>query len=184
MNKLQAMLPVCRQRRTALDIGAHVGLWSRVLAYYFQQVIAFEPVPEHVACFHDNLADLKNVELHQIALGAVAGPVKIEITPENSGNAHIGKGANGITVPLERLDDLGLPPSIDFIKIDVEGFEEAVIRGGEQLIRKQQPVMVVEQKLGNAEKQGFKTGGAIILLESWGARIKWKRSGDFCMSWR
>ena len=39
----------------ALDIGAHVGIWSRRLAEKFKTVVAFEPVPSHIECWKKNM---------------------------------------------------------------------------------------------------------------------------------
>ena len=53
---------------TALDIGAHVGIWTRRLAVDFQEVIAFEPLPKHIECHKKNCEEYSNVVLHKIAL--------------------------------------------------------------------------------------------------------------------
>ena len=39
----------------ALDVGAHVGIWSTRLAERFKKVIAFEPVPKHIECWKQNM---------------------------------------------------------------------------------------------------------------------------------
>lgn len=169
----------------ALDIGAHVGLWARVLASSFEQVHAWEPV------FHDilklNVANLTNVTVYPVALGNLNGIVGFHKATENSGNSRIAPTINA-AVAIHRLDDLWNPDTdgisvADFIKIDVEGYEHAVIQGAELFIKASKPVMVVEQKTGNSERYGLKTGAAIELLESWGARVAWEMSGDFCMVW-
>src|SRR5688572_22008568 len=54
--KIEAALDVISQRGPggrghAVDVGAHVGLWSRILATHFDAVTAFEPIPEFCDCF-------------------------------------------------------------------------------------------------------------------------------------
>lgn len=182
-NKISAAMPLVKQKGVALDIGAHVGLWSMILAPQFNRVVAFEPVPEHAECFKMNLEGRRHVTLHEYALGMVDGDVRMRSVADNSGNARVDDKGDFL-VRCHELDDVPLGHGkIDFIKIDVEGFEEAVITGGQGTILANKPVMVVEQKPGHAEALGYKTGGAIKLLESWGMRQAWVKSGDYCMVW-
>lgn len=168
---------------TALDIGGHVGLWSRVLAAVFTKVIAYEPVPELQECFRLNTADCPNVHLRPYALGPETGMCDYVHTFSNSGNSFVMKGEG--SAHMHRLDAvIGSGEKIKLIKIDVEGFEFHVIKGAEQTIRHHKPVMVVEQKPGNAERYGLGRFDATDLLESWGARKLWVKSGDYCYGWR
>lgn len=180
--KLERALTITPGRRLVLDIGAHVGLWSRVLAGHFDCVVAFEPVPEHIACFRHNLADSPNVELHTIALGETAGMARIDPVADNSGNAHV-TNAGVIEVEVARLDAFAFT-GVDLIKIDVEGFEDFVVRGGEETIRREKPVLVVEQKPGHAERYGLTRTAAVETLQSWGATVAWEMAGDYGMVWR
>lgn len=188
LNKLEAALPYAKQKRLAIDVGAHVGLWTRVLAMHFKQVIAYEPVPEHASCLEMNTADLPHVvRVIDCALGANGCIASMETTVGNSGNAHIGTNVHpDRVVPVRALDEVLNPDLhvlVDFIKIDVEGYEYEVVLGAREVIKRAKPVMVVEQKPGNAERYGIKTGGVLALLKSWGASIVWTKSGDYCLTW-
>jgi hypothetical protein len=58
-DKLQSCLDLCQSRRVAVDVGAHVGLWSMILCDHFATVVAFEPVfAKH---FRRNLEEKPNV---------------------------------------------------------------------------------------------------------------------------
>ncbi len=184
-SKIEAALAVCKSRHVALDIGAHVGLWTMVLAEHFKRVIAFEPVPAHIECFNKNIANLPaggadSIKLFECALGRMNDNVYIETVAGNSGNSRV--SSRGYVTSMFMLDSMmhGVE-DIDFIKIDVEGFEMQVVQGGEQTIRRHRPVMVVEQKPGHAEKMGHKTGAVIDLLRQWGYKEAWVRAGDHCM---
>ena len=191
LSKIQAVLPFARDRRVALDIGAHVGLWTMQLAKSFETVHAFEPLPVHVECFKANTAELKNVILHELCLGSHNGVAAIQPIEDNSGNSHMAATgetiASALMANLNRLDDYAeerMPGvEVGFIKIDVEGYEIHVVKGAEKLIQRCRPVMVVEQKPGYAERYGCSTGLVLNLLKSWGARIVWQRAGDFCLTW-
>ena len=205
--KLEFAVEQCKQRRIALDIGGHVGLWSMWLVRMFEHVHAFEPVPLHRKLFELNV-DMERATLHPIALGEKEGTVDIEVPLETTGNAHVAIGrrhsgtrhvqnpdaqmvASG--VPMHTLDSYlcevhydcggsGMPECIDFIKIDVEGFERAVIAGGEDIIRRNRPVIVVEQK-GNEDNYGEQRDAAATLLQSWGARAVKVMAGDWVFVW-
>lgn len=189
--KIKAGIDAVRVRRTAIDIGAHVGLWSMVLQKYFTQVIAFEPVPAHIECFERNLEKVlvsKNlpgkghVQLLPCALGSETKLIKINAVPDNSGNARVDpKGS--VIVDQKRLDDFVLP-DVSFIKIDVEGYELDVVRGAERTIRTYRPVMVIEQKPGHAQRYGYKEIEAVELVMKWGATLKWRKAGDYCLAFQ
>jgi FkbM family methyltransferase len=189
LHKLNAALRYVKYKGVAVDVGAHVGLWARVLAKHFLLVHAFEPLPEHVECLEANCSDLKNVVVHNgFLLGNRDEAVAFLRTNDNSGNCHVFPGARPVlgsgatdVFPMRRLDDFDI--KTNFLKIDVEGYEYEVVLGAEKVIRSSKPVMVVEQKPGNAERYGVRTGEVLDLLKGWGARIVWQRAGDFCLIW-
>lgn len=184
--KIKRALDLCQKykpgMRVALDIGAHVGLWSRVLASHFDKVIAFEAHPDLAEIWRMNMADDMTAVLHNYALSDGYDKLKIQYTADNSGNAHIADG--GLEVQSFPLDEVFKDcEPIDFIKIDVEGFEKFVIMGGGMLINRAKPVMVVEQKPGNGSRYGLSDTAAIDLLVSWGARVDSVKAGDYFMVW-
>ncbi len=156
--KIKAALEHVKDCRNAVDIGAHVGFWSMHLVKHFQHVDAFEPIPLHAKLFKMNVQG--NYTLHQVALGEKRGTVEIQVPEEMTGCSHIASvgmhpGLVQVAhpdrekvwrnIPIHCLDEFVLT-DVDFIKIDVEGFERAVVQGAEQTIRTCKPVMVVEQK--------------------------------------
>lgn len=165
------------QLRTAVDVGGHVGLWSYNLAPAFLQVHAFEPVREHRLCFVKNV-EAPNVTLHEFALGANEGSVSIHTAPTSSGDSWV-KGAGDI--PMRTLDSFALL-DVDLIKIDCEGYEENVLRGGVETIKRDRPVVMVEQKRDMAASRfGLEPLGAVRLLVEWGYRVEQELSGDYLM---
>lgn len=189
-----AQLPKDR-RRTALDIGGHVGLWSMWLVRHFKRVEAFEPVPLHADLFEMNVT-APRCTLHRMALGAQAGQVDMQVPDETTGNAHVAiKGRHPGTrlvehpdlqrtcpaIEMRTLDSFGFA-EVDFIKIDVEGFEKAVVLGAEHTIKTCRPVMVVEQK-GNDSAYGDAPDAAVKLLQKWGMKPLQVISGDWILGW-
>jgi len=152
----------------ALDIGAHVGIWSRRLAEKFKTVVAFEPVPSHIECWKKNMenfikenSDWGNyTTLHKIALGHENGTSTMRVpNTTNTGMAslvHEPKQKTGdrwvqpewenfpkIQVKTKTLDSYNFN-QLDFIKMDVEWFELKVLQGAENTIRKHKPIMYIE----------------------------------------
>ncbi len=163
----------------AIDVGAHVGLWSYFLARDFKHVYAFEPVQNHIECFEKNLESAQNVTLYKTALGKEHGSVNIDTNPQSSGDAFIrGNGA----IPLAPLDSFGLN-NIGLIKIDCEGYESNVIAGAVNTIKKNKPVVIVEQKRDMSEKYGLPKLSAVKMLQDMGAVLKNEISGDYILAW-
>ena len=94
LHKLEMALAHVRKFRRAVDCGAHVGTWSRILASRFESVDALEPMPEHRECFRLNVTD-DNVVLHHNALGSSDGYVQMVRYPGNSGHSHIAADFRG-----------------------------------------------------------------------------------------
>jgi FkbM family methyltransferase len=185
--KFAKAFPMIRDFRHAVDVGAHVGLWSRVLARMFARVTAFEPMPQCRDCFERNIRseDRARVTLHACALGSTDGELRFKYKLANSGTTHVipGATAGDATVPVRRLDDFDLGV-VDFLKIDVEGYELAVVQGGEQVIRRSRPTIIVEQKPGTPQRYGFDQLGAVRQLQKWGAQLEFEWSGDYCLRWK
>lgn len=175
--KQKAAMELCTQFRTAVDVGGHVGLWSFNLAHAFDRVHAFEPVADHRECFVRNTEGLANIDLHACALGDREGSVRIRTEPTSSGDSRV-DGAGDI--PMHTLDSFHLD-HVDLIKIDCEGFELFVLRGAEELLARQKPVIVVEQKPGHAVKYGLGDREALPFLESMGYRLAREMAGDLIM---
>lgn len=180
IKKLRAAVGLCKQFRTAIDLGAHCGMWSMQLAKQFRHVHAFEPVAAHRACFAKNLAGVNNVTLHACAIGKEKGSISMYTAPTSSGDSWVsGKG----DIPLETLDSYGLF-NVDFLKADLEGAELFAMQGAEKILLKNKPVIIVEQKPGHASQHfGIGDTAAVTYLQSLGAKVRKEMSGDYIMSW-
>lgn len=182
-HKLQAALEHVKQRRTALDIGMHVGLWAMHLVKEFDHVIGFEPVAEHRECLHKNLEGVKNYNVYYAALGNREGPVGLHHLAGSTGSTQVNE--NGTGAWMYRLDDYQFK-DIDFIKIDVEGYEYFVVEGAEQTIKKHRPVIILEQKGTKPEKLDYRTEryAARNRLLTWGMKQYFEIKGDCCLGWQ
>jgi FkbM family methyltransferase len=175
-------LQYVKQHRTALDIGANVGLWARDLVQHFDKVVAFEPVSMFRECLEKNVPDSK-LWVSTFALGDQDSTVRMTITEGNTGHTHVDPDSigNGDTT-IVRLDNLNIP-EVDYIKIDCEGFEYRVLQGAEQTVKTCRPVVVIEQKPHDAYSRDYGQFAAIELLQSWGMIKLDQFKDDWIMGW-
>lgn len=150
------------------DIGANIGLttiYAGLLTGKNGKVFAFEPVPTTYEILIKNirLNRLKNIK-----------PVNIAISDRNERsiiytNLHINRGAasffsgsrtDGIEINSKSLDQIFLDedsPIVNFIKIDIEGAEVALLQGGNTFFSCRKPIICIEfsKDILNCEAQDF-----------------------------
>jgi FkbM family methyltransferase len=145
---------VPRRGRLALDIGACHGHYTRLLARRFDRVHAFEPNP-YLAPDLAEAAEGGNVEVFELALGNVGGrrTLRIYDDPELAtlavrpfeGEPAGVRQVGTVTVRQHRLDRLGYANRpVDFVKIDTEGAELAVLQGAKRTLTACRPIVLVE----------------------------------------
>ncbi len=150
------------------DIGANVGTYTVPLARLVGpsgRVVAFEPNRTTCACLSQNVRQnrLGNVRIVRAAAGDRASHARLIVTPDNLGETHLASpddgSARGERVEVTTLDaevsKLRLP-RVDFIKIDVEGFELTALRGAVQTLRAN-PRLVVQTEIvpTHASRYGY-----------------------------
>jgi len=157
--------PLCRPGDCVLDIGANVGDWTLPMALRVGRqgrVIAFEPVP-YLA---ETVAKTARVNRHDwvevlpLALGSTDGTAEFSVERGNSGGSRLGRMSGDfshITVKTARLDTLvSARPDIeriDFVKIDVEGFEVQVLEGARETLARFRPPLLIESGFESAEQR-------------------------------
>jgi FkbM family methyltransferase len=164
----------------AIDIGAHVGMWSKHLVQKFKRVIAFEPMPQMRACLDRNVIS-DRLQVVPIALGNEHGAVSFHYDEAHSGATHIDREKAGL-LPIGRLDDFKLT-GVGYIKIDTEGFELNVLEGARETLLASKPIIIVEDKLHGVRHYGQKPYASIELLESLGAAVLDRVIDDFIVGW-
>jgi FkbM family methyltransferase len=153
--EVQLFRAVVQPGQTVLDVGANIGAHSVALARLVTatgKMLAFEPQRDLFYALCGNVAqnNLRQVRCYLAAVGEMAGTIAV---PELDGDAEANYGGVGLAdglgslptepVTLMRIDDLQLP-ACHFIKVDVEGMEERVLRGAAQTIGRFHPLLYVE----------------------------------------
>lgn len=136
-----------------VDIGANIGWHTRVAQEYGFDTISFEPDEKNYNILEKNCL---RGNLHHLGLGETSGTYRMSTALGNFGNSFItDDGENEIRV--ERLDDiidLKTAKKVNVVKMDVQGFEVKVMKGGTKFFEALQPgtVLIIEinpNALGN-----------------------------------
>lgn len=157
----------------ALDGGAHIGGWSRVLATRFKHVLAFEPAPDAFELLKANVADLPNVSILPVALMDRAGfvdmvhPGKSQALTNRCAKWNSGGKSKAVTI-----DSLALR-ALDFLKLDLEGAEPLALTGARETLIKLHPFVVIEE-FGHSFRYKYVEGSSQAILERLGYRKVWE----------
>lgn len=133
------------QHCRVLDIGGNIGNHAVFFANFCNaEVITFEPQPAIFKILKKNIElNSSKVIAYNLALGDVEGFVSIgDYDSSNTGATSFHKTSNE-DFKLCKLDSFDFN-DISFIKIDVEGFEASVLRGGIATISKCKPILWIE----------------------------------------
>jgi FkbM family methyltransferase len=143
---------LCEPDLDAIDVGANDGSYVHFMRRFARRVVAFEPMP-HLAAqlrrkFHSNvvvreLALSDRVGTAQLHMPVVEGVVVTGCSTISPQAADTYPGHRAIAVPMERLDSV-YSGDVGFIKIDVEGHEQAVLDGALGTIGRCRPRLLVE----------------------------------------
>jgi len=143
---------LCRRDQDAIDVGANDGCYVHYLRRHARQVIAFEPMPSLARMLRRKFR--RGVVVESMALSDTAGAVSLRMPVVDgvvvTGCSTVSSAASAtypahraIEVPMDRLDSV-YGGEVGFIKIDVEGHEQAVLDGAIETIRRCRPRMLVE----------------------------------------
>lgn len=183
----EVLLGIVGPGSTVIDIGGNIGIYALTFAKAVRgrggKVISFEPHPGTFARLLDHALmnpDLP-VEVHQLGIGPVAEVVRLyEVDPSNSGMNRIAderampKGTPFHEVrigPLRSALGPVLPKRIDLIKIDVEGFEMAVLKGSEDVIKSTRPLLFIELDDANLRDHCSSAREVVAWVEGLGYRV-------------
>ena len=132
------------QDSVVLEGGCHIGTHTVKLAQLAKTVHCFEPLEPSRALLEENLAlnGIENVLVSNAGLSDEVSSTSFAwVTKENIGGAVL--NTEGEDIPLITIDSLNLD-QLDFIKLDVEGYEKKAILGGLETIKKFTPVITLE----------------------------------------
>lgn len=158
---MRQFVEIARSHSVFADVGAHFGVFSTAFAPFAAggRSLAYEPVVASSTMMREHLrlngvAD--RVEVIEAALGASPGEALGRIDP--AGFATFGGSGPGQGNAFEMrthdgvVERTGVEP--DLLKVDVEGFELEVLRGGSRLLRDHRPFLFLELHPDAIEARG------------------------------
>ena len=157
----------CRGDMTLVDIGANIGLYSTLAIHSLSdrgRVIALEPHPGSFAFLQCNVeANLKarpgsapRVDAFQLAAAPESGVQALRLNPENRGDNRLYHGTykgakeNWECIPVEGqpldalLARLGIQ-EVNFVKIDIQGYEQKAIHGFKKTLARSARVILMSE---------------------------------------
>jgi FkbM family methyltransferase len=187
-NELEALLRHMPDRNgTAsavfLDIGAYFGYYALTVARRLGlavTVFAFEPLTVNYDLLTDNIRRnrFSNVTPVRAALSDAPGEAVFTVPPaENRGSGHLrtaGETGDGERVPVTTLDrfmEERAVPRLSAIKLDVEGAELGVLRGGRETLQRFHPVLLMELNPTALGEHGTAAADLLGLLTELGYRV-------------
>lgn len=183
---IQLLGDFLKQGSVFMDIGANIGLMSTIASKIVGEkgrVYAVEANPKTIEVLRHNCAInlCENIEILPIALASEKGSaILYENWNVNRGGASlISQGdEHGLTVSKERLDDLFSPDSpVHLVKIDVEGFELEVLKGGVAWFKTQQPVFIIEVSTNRSNQEGATPESIMSFVADLGNYSFYKQKG-------
>lgn len=157
--EINVIKQLCNPGKISLDIGANRGVFTIFMSQYSSHVYCFEPIPWLCELLKEKFKG-QNVSVRNYALGnenrekilniPIDGVEKIDTRSsfiEDIFNDNIlgikVTEFQKLAVKVRKLDDLKIN-DIGFMKIDVEGFECEVIKGGKETIEREKPNIYIE----------------------------------------
>lgn len=136
----------------ALDVGANLGGHTLMMARHAAEVHAFEPLSRLAGLIEQRAGEAlgKKIHVHRFGLGEREEQKAYYLDEKSHNNgtgSFIAEHASApqiATLPLRRGDDWALGRRIDFIKIDVEGFEAPALCGLRETLTVHQPLTMME----------------------------------------
>jgi FkbM family methyltransferase len=188
-----------------VDIGAHVGYFTVLAGKLVGPggvVWAFEPHPRNFALLLANVQrnGIGNARCFPLAVGAATGPAELFEAPGNSGDhrlyASYDEERHAVPVEAVALDDVHeIRRPVDFVKVDVQGVEEAALRGMRDLLEASpEATVVVEYWPYGIARAGGDPAGALaffcsldrvvrVLLDEGPVEFDEERIRELCAKW-
>ncbi|KXW55840.1 FkbM family methyltransferase [Ferrovum sp. PN-J185] len=141
---------VIKPGMNVVDVGSNIGIYTK----YFSKLVgdlgsvhSFEPDPLNFKRLKENSRKFVNASLNHAAVGESNGTIKLYISDKLNVDHRTfdsGDGRRSIDVPVIALDSYFSPGQrVDFVKIDVQGFEWSVFQGAKRILTENKNIKIL-----------------------------------------
>jgi FkbM family methyltransferase len=174
---------VLRSGDTFVDVGANLGFFTAMAASLVGatgRVVAIEPMDKNLQLIHAAVRRNRflQVEIMPYAVSDLPGQVMMSTGVGTSNGQIVGSVEDASTLPLfaqaKKLDDLlSKLPSLDVLKIDIEGYELRALRGFEVGLARHRPLLLTEfHPKCMRENAGIEPAEYVAFLFAYGSHIE------------
>jgi FkbM family methyltransferase len=142
-----------------VDVGSNYGWHAIKSSPFCKTIYSFEPQKyiHDIQKFSINENNISNIKLYNCGVGnknetTQMSPIDYENPSINMGDLSVGVG--GETIEIKTLDSLQIP-KVDFIKIDVQGYEKYVLEGAVNTITSSKPTIIIEMEDHQLRRFGY-----------------------------
>jgi FkbM family methyltransferase len=169
-NDMSFLLHFLKKDDFFMDIGANVGVYSLLASGHNQcNAISIEPIPQTFQNLKNNIEINKlSSRVNCLNIGLSKQEEELYFTNDGDTVNHVvnKKSKNTTTVKVDMLDNIfptGIASNI-LLKIDVEGFEYNVLKGGENTLKNKNVKAIIIELNGCSERYGLNDGMVDELL--------------------
>jgi len=171
--KIKSLKEVVKPGMRVLDIGANIGFYTILLSELVGDrglVYAFEPDENNFSHLKRNTVSLKNVALNNVAVSDKSGKLKLYLSDDlnvDHNTYDSGENRKSVEVDALALDDyFSHGETIDFVKIDIQGFDFYALNGAKNLISRSGRMSILSEYWPyGLNKAGVKPRDYIDLLK-------------------
>jgi FkbM family methyltransferase len=176
-----------------IDVGSNIGYYALLEARLVGasgQVIAIEPVPQNAAVLRENvqLNQRGNIAIHEMAIADHNGESPIYLSPKSNWHSLLPLASRPtimVTVStLDRLVASARLPSVDLIRMDVEGYEIQILSGMRDTLRRYGPRLLIELHPDLVSREAMQ--GYLRTLQNFGYAPEWalEQERDYPIRWK
>ena len=169
---------LCPNPDIVLDVGGNIGQTAIYYADWAKEVWSFEPLPHLYEILVENVTQNNhtNVKTFNNAVGDVPTTLKMKPVSNNDGASFVTTKESPGLVPVEAitLDSLAIPDGrrVDYIKMDIEGYEPLALKGALGIINKFRPIVQLEMVDGHLSRAGWDSVKLVKFMESLGYKAQ------------
>jgi len=170
------VLPYVEDFSVCVQAGGNCGLFPLELSKFFDEVITAEPDPENFEALLANVENFPNIRPFNLAFGDVYASIAVDSEVGNCGATFVKNQLGAGEIALRTIDGFKLT-KCGLIYLDVEGYEEFVLRGAKQTILSNHPTIVLEAK-GLARRYGRTDQTCAEMLQAMNYEVVHKFDND------